>query len=242
MKHSLPSLVWGGIVIAVLLFLPMAALASEVVASVPGNTVVQDPAGDLLLKNCDPSHPGVPCSLPPSAPLALPDWFDLKTAKITEIGKGRVDLHIELYAPIPAAPPYAFVAYIWQFQDGCVVPSPTNKTSISVVWDGDTETWSANWFVITSCSPRTIVQGDPVPFQFTEDGVKVRVLLSDLLPNGPSPGTPLLWYAAVRRLPFVHPTFTRTVPVDFAPDVQAFNPTPPPVLIEPEDSATWDPR
>ncbi len=217
------------------------AQTGSVVAAVPGNTVVQDPAGDLLLKNCDPIQSEIPCSLPPNPQLPLPDWFDLKTAKITEIGEGQVDLHIELYAPIPAAPLVPFVSYIWQFQDGCVVPSPTDKTSISVVWDGDTQTWSANWFVITSCNPRTIIEGDPVPFGFTEDGVKVRVLLSDLLPSGASPES-LLWFAAVRRLPFSHPTFKRTVPVDVAPDVIAFNPTPPPVLIEPEDSATWDPR
>jgi hypothetical protein len=107
-----------------------------------------------------------------------------------------------------------------------------------VAWDGDT--WSANWFVITSCNPRTIVFGNPVPFQFTEDGIKVRVALSDLLANGTVPGAPLVWFAGVRRLPFAHSTFTHTVPVDVAPDVEAFNPTPPPILLTfPEESATW---
>ncbi len=242
MKHSLSSVMWGGIAVLMLLCAPLAAFASEVVASVPGNTVVQDPAGDLLLRDCDQTQANLPCSLPPGAPLALPGYFDVKTAMITQAGS-KVDLHIELYAPIPAAPPETRVIYFWQFQDGCLpAGSPTDKDGIHVVSDGDTQTWSANWFVITSCNPRTSVQGDPVPFTFTDAGVKVRVSLSDLLANETSPGSPLSWYAGVRRLPFEHPVFTHTVPVDLAPDVTAFNPTPSPIIIHPEDPATWDPR
>jgi hypothetical protein len=236
------------IVATMLIGLGSLALAqSGVVAQVPGNTVVQDPAGDFLLRNCDPSHPNIPCSMPPNSPLALPGYFDIKTAKITEIGRGRVDLAISLYEPIPAEPPYGFVSYIWQFAGGCVGPNPQpgDKDAINVVWSGGT--WSAYWVVITNCSPRTLENGDPVPFEFTEDGVKVRVALDDLLTATSEEGT-LEWFAAVRRVPFIYTIspppvrITHTVPVDFAPDVQAFNPTPPPVLIEPEDPATWVPR
>jgi hypothetical protein len=232
--------------IAVAMIVGVESLAfakSGVVAQVPGNTVVQDSQGDLLLRNCDPSLPNEPCSLPPGAPLALPGYFDIKTAKITEIGRGRVDLSISLYQLIPEEPPYPFLSYIWQFQGGCVGPNPQpgDKDAINVVWDADTGTWSAYWVVITNCSPRNLAIGDPVPFAFTEDGVKVRVALSDLLTATDEEGT-LEWYAAVRRLPFIRPPFTHTVPVDFAPNVQAFNPTPPPILIEPEDPAIWIPR
>lgn len=216
---------------------PLAANASDIVAAVPGNTVVQDGAGDQLLVACDPAQPDRPCSLPPGAPLALPGWADIKTAKITQIGGGRVDLFIAFYEPVPATPPVPFLAYFWQFQDGCVMPSPTDKEGIRVRWDGDM--WSANWFTVTSCNPRTIVQGDPVPFAFTSDGVFVRVSLADLLTLG---GPSLNWFAGVRRLSFSHPTFTRTVAVDVAPDVIAFNPAPPPIVITPEDSAPWEPR
>jgi hypothetical protein len=228
---------------ATLVSLGGSALAQSVVtAQVPGNTVVQDPAGDLLLKNCSTTSPDAPCSLPPSAPLSLPGYFDVKTARITQIGGGRVNLFIAPYQPIPAAPLEPFISYFWQFQDGCTVPSPTDKDGIRVHWDGDAQTWSANWFVITSCNPRDVVQGDPVTFQFTEDGVKVQVTLSELLENGSSPGSPIEWYAGVRRLPFSHPTFTRTVPVDVAPDVVEFNPDPPPALLRPQDPAIWEPQ
>ncbi len=238
-RPSHPPFAWAWVIAAaaVMLTAPLSATASEVVASVPGNTVVQDPAGDLLLMHCNISLPDHPCSLPPNGPLALPDWADIKTAKITEIGGGRADLSIALYAPIPALPPVPFLSYFWTFQDGCLEPSPTDKEGIRIRWDGDM--WGANWFVITSCDPRTIVQGDPVEFRFTEDGVMVRVSLADLLTHG---GTPLRWFAGVRRLPFVHPTFTRTVAADVAPDVIEFNLSPPPVLINPEDPATWEPH
>lgn len=220
----------------------LALAQSFVAAQVPGNTVVQDPAGDLLLKNCDPADPTVPCSLPPAAPLALPGYFDVKTARITQIGGGRVNFFIALYEAVPETPPEGFVAYFWQFQDGCTVPSPTDKDGIRVVWHGDTDTWSANWYVIESCNPRARVIGDPVPFEFTEDGVKVQVTLSDLLANGGTPGAPIEWYAGTRRLSFEHPTFTHTVPTDVAPDVSAFNPTPPPEIIHPEEPAIWEPQ
>ena len=237
MTVSTPQLRSAVVLAAILLITPTVGRASDIVATVPGNTVVQDPAGDLQLRDCDPDHPDRPCSLPPGAPLALPGWFDIKTAKITEIGGGRVELFIALYEQIPETPPVPFVTYFWQFQDGCIDPSPTDKDGIRVNWDGDV--WSANFFVVTSCDPRTVIHGASVDFRFTEDGVRVRISLDDLLTKaGPS----LRWYAGVRRLPFIHPTFSHTVAVDHAPDVAEFNPTPPPAQIHPEPPASWDPR
>lgn len=238
MKHSRSSLMYGGVVIVALLLFPLPALASEIVALVPGNTVVQDPAGDFLLKSCSALNDG--CSLPPIPTLPLPDWFDIKTAKITELGDGRVDLAIMLYAPIPLEPSVGFVGYNWQFQDGCLVPTPTNKSGISVYWKNADQMWYANWYILTSCNPRTIIEGPPVPYRFTEDGVKVRVLLSDLLTGGTEPGSPLSWYATVRRLPFKHDTFTNTQPVDVAPDVVTFDGSG--FVDGPELPTTWTPR
>ena len=218
---------------------------SEIVASVPGNTVVKDSEGDLLLRNCNSDYPDIPCSLPPGTSLDLPGYFDIKKAKITQIGRGRVDLSIALYEPIPAEPPYPFANYYWQFEGGCVEPAPGNKSAISIVWrdwGGGTMEWRANWLEITNCNPRTIITGDPVPFEFTEDGVKVRVALDDLL-TATDPGEPLIWHAGVRRMPFTHPVFN-TVGVDYAPDVIEFNPFSPipPYFIYPEEPATWEPR
>lgn len=222
-------------------------VGSEISVAKPGITVVQDPKDDLLLRNCDPTHPGIPCSLPPGAPLDLPGYFDIKTARIGQVGKGFVDLSIALYVPVPAVPPDPFVAYIWQFEGGCVTGQPGGKAAINVVWNYQgSQQWTAFWVNITSCDPRKIDIGDPVPFIFTPDGVKVRVALDDLLTATNEEGT-LEWYAAVRRVPFIYtlpdgPTFSNTVPVDLAPDVTAFNPTPPPGVIHPEDPATWEPR
>ena len=239
-------------VAAMLVGLPSLVLAQagSVVAAVPGNTVVVDEAGDLQLRNCNSSLPNLACSLPPPAPLALPGYFDINTAKITQIGGGRVDLSITLQEPIPAAPPQGFIAYIWQFEGGCVEnppPGTLNKAGIQVVWHGPSGSssgfWEANWFEIVSCSPRESEKADPVEFHFTEDGVKVRVELSDLL-TAIDPGEPLIWYAAVRRVPFIYqptgyPQFTNTVPVDVAPNVVALVPS---GVVHPEGPATWVPQ
>jgi len=247
-------------IVAVALFAlgSLAVAQSGAVAQVPGNTVVQDSQGDLLLRRCDPSYPLIPCSLPPGTGLPnLPGYFDIKTAKITQIGGGRVDLSIALYEPIPAEPyispgtPYGFVSYIWQFAGGCVNPKAGNKDSISVVWayweDTRTWEWRAYWYVITGCTPRTIETGDSVPFIFTEDGIKVQVLLSDLLTAiDPNSGY-LEWHAAVRRIPFIYkpdeysPKFSNTTAVDYAPNVMKLISTPP-YWEEGEDFATWEPR
>lgn len=224
----------------------LALAQSRVVAQVHGNTVVQDPPGDLQLRNCDPDHPGIPCSLPPGAPLGLPGYFDIKKAKITQIGRGLVDLSIAVYEPIPAEPPYGFVSYIWQFEGGCVGPNPQpgDKAAISIVWRSGTKTWTANWYVITNCNPRAIAEAGSIPdWNFTSDGVKVRVALSDLLTATNDVGT-LIWHAAVRRVPFIYTLsdgteIGNTVAADYAPDVVEFNPTPPPYVFNPEDPATW---
>ena len=205
-----------------------------------GITTVTDAAEDLQLKNCDSTNTSMPCSVPPDLPLSLPGYFDIKTAKIEQVSGEDVDLSISLYAPIPVVFPYPFVGYSWQFQGGCAKPKAGNKAGITIYWNDTSKTWIANWFEITSCSPRTIGAGSPVPFQFTQDGVKVQVKLADLL-TAIDEGEPLLLYATVRRMPFNHPTFTNTVPVDFAPNVTAFNPTPPPDLIHPKNDATWEP-
>jgi hypothetical protein len=216
----------------------------DVVLEIPGITVVHDAKGDLLLSDCDPNNPGIPCSLPPGAPLDLPGYFDIKNATIVQLGPKYVDLFITLYAPIPAKPPEGFVSYIWQFQGGCVNSQPGSKDSISLVWQdwgSGTREWRAYWYEITSCAPRTIARGEPVPFKIIWNGVMVRVLLDDLATAiDPNLGY-LEWYAAVRRVPFIYSIFPNTVPVDFAPDVEAFNPSPPPILINPEEPATWEP-
>lgn len=220
--------------------------SEDVVLEIPGITVVHDAKGDLLIRNCDPSNPSIPCSLPPGAPLDLPGYFDIKNATIVQLGPKYVDLFITLYAPIPAKPPEGFVSYIWQFQGGCVNSQPGDKDAINVVWNGGTKTWSAYWVVITKCNPRTLDKGDPVPFKIIWNTVMVQVLLDDLATAiDPNFGY-LEWYAAVRRVPFIYmplgyPNFPHTVPVDFAPDVEAFNPSPPPILINPEEPATWEP-
>jgi hypothetical protein len=206
----------------------------------PSITVVSDTSGDLLLRNCDSANPSMYCSLPPGASLSLPGYFDIKTATIEQVSGEEVELSISLNAPIPAEPPYSFVSYNWQFQGGCVNPSPKNKAAIAIYWNGTT--WEANWVVVSSCTPQTIEMGSQIPFEFTEtkDGVKVRVALADLL-TAIDPGEPLYWHASVRRIPTSYTTFPNLVPVDFAPNVMAFNPLPSPTFIYPESEATWEP-
>jgi hypothetical protein len=238
-------------VLAMMVGLGTLALAqSGVVAQVNGNTVVQDPANDLLLRDCIHNYPDIACSLPPGEVLDLPAYFDIKTAKITQIGRGRVDLSIALYEPIPAEPSYPFVSYIWQFQGGCVgtPPKTGNKAAISIVWHGATKTWTANWYVISNCNPRQITEAESIAdWNFTTDGVMVRVALDDLL-EATDDGKTLVWHAAVRRLPFVYTLsdgteITHTVAVDYAPDVVELSDTPPYyVTNHPEEEATWVPR
>jgi hypothetical protein len=218
---------------------------SDTVVAVDGKTVLFELDYDLQLRVCDPAHTSIPCSLPPGAELYLPDYFDITKAAITQIGRGMVDLSIDLIEPIPAEPPYPYINYFWQFKGGCVVSAPGNKTSISIVWkdwEGNgTREWRAYWFKITNCDPRIIIQGEPIPFIFTDSGVKVRVALADLL-TARDPDESLMWHVGVRRIPFDYPPYTHAVGVDYSPDVVEFNLTPPPDIIESEGPTAWVPR
>jgi len=214
------------------------------VVAISGKTVLFELDYDLQLRICDPATPSIPCSLPPGAELYLPDYFDITKAAITEIGRGMVDLSIDLAEPVPAAPPYQFVNYYWQFEGGCVNPAPGNKSSISLIWKNwgsGTWEWRAYWYEIISCSPRAVIQGDQVPVKFTSTGVKVRVAVDDLM-TAADQNNLLKWHVGVRRISFEYPPYINTVGVDFAPDVVEFNPTPPPYIINPELPATWMPR
>lgn len=235
------------------------ALASEPVATVPGNTVVQDDDGDLLLVNLVAGKYGFPCTIPAlgySEP--VPKWLDIKTAHITQLNKNRVKLQMSLQEPVPpeiasGSEPIPFdiggVGYIWQFEGGCIGGVGGAKDSVTVWWNRGEGKWEAYWWVVVSCGPRTIVKGDPVDFRFTDDGVQVEVDLDDLM-LAAEDGV-VTWYAAVRRLPFIWGGYN-TIAVDWAPNVIAWNPDllPPswlpdphdPYLIHPEPSATWTPR
>lgn len=222
---------------------------SDIVVEIPGITILKDSEGDLQLRNCNVYHPDILCSLHPEAPLYLPGYFDIKSARITQIGRGLVDLVIKVYEAIPAVPPYPLVNYFWQFKGGCVNPQPENKAGITVHWNGTV--WTANWYVITSCYPeRTFDLGNPVPFKFIEDGVKVRVPLDELL-TAADPGEPLVWHAGASRVPWKdyqppdYPIFPFTTGVDYVPDVIELIPCfppPGPCYWEPEDPTTWEPR
>jgi hypothetical protein len=220
---------------------------SDIVVQIPGITVLEDSSGDLLLRNCNATSPGIICSLPPEAQPSLPGYFDIRSARINQFFRGMVDLVIRVHEPIPATPPFGFVSYFWQFEGGCVDPQPGNKDSISIVWKdwgGGTREWRAHWYVITGCNPRTIEMGDQVAFQFIWNGVKVRVPLKDLL-TAADPNEPLIWHAGVRRIPFIYqpdgyPLFPHTTAVDYLPDVIEFSANPP-YYSEPEDPTTWEP-
>jgi hypothetical protein len=201
-------------------------------------SVVGDAEGDLLLRNCDPANPTFYCSLPPGAPLSLPGYFNIKTARIEQINGGEVDLSISLYEPVPAAPEYPFLSYSWTFHGGCVNPSPGNKAGIVIYWNGTTSSWTAKWVIIENCTPQTVALGDPVPFEFTADGVKVRVALTEIQ-TAIDPGEPLFWHASVSRMSVSNGTFPNVVPVDFAPNVMAFNPAPYSTFVYPKNDATW---
>ena len=224
---------------------------SDTVVEIPGITVLEDSRGDLLLRNCNATYTGMICSLHPEAPLSLPGYFDIKSARIAQIGRGLVDLVIKVYEPIPEVPlPYQFIDYFWQFEGGCVALKPGNKDGIRVHWDGSI--WTANWYEITSCEdPRRAQLAGNVPFEFIEDGVKVRVRLADLL-TATDPGMPLVWHVGVRRIPFQdyqppgYPEFPHTTAVDYLPDVIEFLdcglPPSSPCYWKPEAPANWEPR
>jgi len=117
-----------------------------------------------------------------------------------------------------------------------------------VVWkyweDIEDWEWRAAWFEITNCNPREFAEGEPIAnFKFTDDGVKVRVALSDLM-TAADPDQPLIWHAGVRRVPFIYilnDVTMKTTAVDYAPDVVEFIPYSP-WAIYPEKPATWEAR
>jgi len=216
---------------------PQIAHASEIAVSTPGRTVVRDPAGDLLLRNCDRARRESPCTLPPGAPRAQPGWIDIESAEIAQLDAKTVELSVTVRAPIPTTPAVPSLIYYWQFQDGCNTASPTDKDGLNVFWNG--RQWTAQWFVIESCSPRRIAIGQSVPFRFAGNTVTVRAALADLITRG---GTALLWFAGTRLVPFNHPIFKRSLPVDAAPDVVALDPANPETPLHPEKPAPWVPR
>lgn len=247
MKERLVCFYAGLSALAALAFSPLGVSASTIVTEEPGNTVVEDVADDLQLRNCvfdnleTPfNEASLPCSLAPGVPLASPPFTDITMANITALGgTGLVELAITLAASVPETPASPFLAWFWQFENGCVgtEPGPTDKDGVRVLWTPGTG-FVANSLVITNCAPREIQFGPPVLFSFSSDRktVRVHVDMCDLVARG---GDPLVWFAGVRRLPFVHPTFTQTLSVDVAPDVFAFKPPPPPLVEFPEDSARW---
>jgi len=213
------------------------AQASEVVVSAPGRTLVRDAGGDLMLRNCERAHADTPCSLPPAAPRTQPGWIDIDSAEIAQLDAATVELSVTVRAAIPTVPTVPTLIYYWQFQDGCNTTSPTDKDGLNVFWNG--RQWTAQWFVIESCSPRRIAIGKALPFRFTGNTVTIRAALSDLITRG---GTALLWFAGTRLVPFNHPIFKRSLPVDVAPDVVAIDAASPGTPVHREEPAPWIPR
>jgi hypothetical protein len=190
--------------------------ASDIVSEHPGISLVQDDQNDLWLVNCDPNKPNKMCSIPPEAPLEFEPWADVKTAKMHQIGRGLVDLSVSTYGIIPSQPPHWF-AFYWQFEGGCYPTDHqvTDKDSISVVWDG--QSWSAHWNKVLSCNPRICVKGDPVDFWFEDETVRVRIGSNELFLEG-AEGEAIYWFAATRRMSFIHPKYERTQPLDRTPE------------------------
>ena len=62
--------------------------------------------------------------------------------------------------------------------------------------------------------------------------------LGELVTRG---GSALRWFAAVRRVPFNSPQFTRSLPVDVVPRVMALDGSLPPKVLHPEIAARWTP-
>lgn len=183
---------------------PVSAKSGQTVAAVPGNTVVQDPVGDVN-----------PASLPPGA---LPQpWMDIKTAKITQLGRGLVEFSIALQEPVPAVPPHR-MSYAWLLKLSVPTPPPPEPPDhvIVVRWDVPTQTWVA-----------FLDQVVPIEeFRFSDETVRVRLPLEDLPQWGTDGG---YWVASVRCVP---PPMGP--PLDTAPDL----PGPP----SPPGWAPWQPR
>jgi hypothetical protein len=134
--------------------------------------VVQDAAGDLLLVECGPRRADTPCTLPVGAARDQPAWLDIWAAQIEQIDAATVELSVTLRAPVPERPAVPVLIYYWQFQDGCTQPSPTDKDGVNVFWNG--REWTAHWFVIGGCAPRSVSLGEAVPFRIEKNRVTVR--------------------------------------------------------------------
>ena len=234
---------------------PAMTTGASRVTQAPGNTVVVDDIDDLILLKAHPTKWWWHCSLPPWVePEEVPPWMDIMNAKITQLGRGRVELSMVLHAPVPEAPPppFGWLSFGWQFEGGCVTePEEPQKDNIAVHWHEDFGWW-AQWGEILTCVPREVQVGDPIEdFSITGAEVRVQVELDDLM-LAVGPEEELLWHAGVRRLPFVWKLDGvhkwKTITVDVAPNVIVLvDPGPPPDIVAQPDPpaelpAEWVPR
>jgi hypothetical protein len=191
----------------------------------------------LRIVECRPDEAHRPCMVAAPAPRDVPAWLAIARAAIRQTERNMVELSMVLGAPVPPVPDTPLLVYYWQFQDGCVAPTPTNKSGVNAVWNG--QRWSARWFVITGCNPRRVAPGDSLPLRFDGSTLTVSVRRADLVTRG---GEPLVWFAASRLLPFDDERYPRTFPVDTAPEVVALDPEHPDAPRRPQAPARWTPR
>ncbi|MFC1981561.1 hypothetical protein ACFLVN_04900 [Chloroflexota bacterium] len=240
---------------------PAMTTGASRVTQAPGNTVVVDDIDDLILLKAHPIHEDWHCSLPPWVePEEVPPWMDIRNAKITQLGGGRVELSMVLHAPIPEAPPppFGWLSFGWQFEGGCVTdPLEPQKDNVTVHWKEGVGWW-AQWGEIVTCVPREVQVGDSIEdFSITGAVVRVQVELDDLMLAVGSEEELLPWHAATRRLPFVWSltppeSLWKTITVDIAPNrIVLVDPgdwpfTPPVVVGDPnplaEPPAIFEPR
>jgi len=204
--------------------------------AVPGSTVIEDLQGDFIGGACDPAHANLPCSRPQTYSGTPAPYLDIKTVRITHADSTHIELSMTLYGPPPSVPELSSISYFWQFEGGCLgdrTNPSTNKNALSVGWNG--RAWSAHWSQIVDCTTLASVQGDAVEYRVSGDTISVRVLLSDLVRRS---GEAIQWFAGV-RLVNPAPQFPNTISLDLAPDVNAVNPSPPPLFLRPHEPATW---
>ena len=183
------------------------------------------------------ARPTARCTIGVGVSRRQPGWVNIASAAIRQLDAGTVELSMALRAPIPQSPSVPVLVYYWQSQNGCNEPSPTDKDGVNVLWNG--RRWSARWFVVQGCAPHLVSPGASGPVRFEGRTVTVRVRLADLVNRG---GAALRWFAATRLLRFQHPVFTRTLPVDTAPDVVTIDAARPDEPGHPEPPASWAPR
>ena len=156
-----------------------------------------------------------------------PDYADIENARISEVGKNRIDMSITPAGAIPAEPEEAYIQYYWQFPGVCDDGSPTDKYGMVATWTGpeepeETGIWSANWIETDCITHETWKGASADSISFEEGGVRVRASLDDFWAEGVEDGE-LYWFAGVRLAP-------NELPVDVVPEVYN-NP--------PEIFATW---